>query len=205
MTPTCTRLKARLDDRRRWFSDEWFFKWHFIGNDGPVTIDSFDGRGIHYGGIKFSSTARDVYWDAIVRGVRKEITEQFAWIDQEVRQYNRETALQAIDECAGQLVSFVRAIRNKAAKKDSILRGNGITFPPVDDAGNWDGTADIDIVSQAEALKSALPIMIIGPALIGPERERSGWWERSKGWHEPLGWLIAAGGVIVPAALYFLR
>jgi hypothetical protein len=116
MTPTASRLKARLDERRRWFVNEWFFKWHFIGKDGPVTIESFDGRGIHYGGIAFSGTARLVYWDAIVRGVRKEITEQFAWVDQEVRNYNRETALKAIDECAGQLASFVRAIRREAVR-----------------------------------------------------------------------------------------
>jgi len=51
MTPTASRLKARLEDRRLWFANEWFYKWHFIGNDGPVTIDSFDGREIRYGGI----------------------------------------------------------------------------------------------------------------------------------------------------------
>lgn len=128
MTPTASRLKVRLDDRRRWFANEWFFKWHFIGKDGPVSIDSFDGRGIHLGGIKFSGSAHDVYWDAIVRGVRKEVDEQ-------VRQYNYETAIKSIDECAGQLISFTRSIRRESVAKDRILRGNGIEFPPEDDAG----------------------------------------------------------------------
>ena len=131
MTPTASRLKARLDARRRWFQNEWFYKWHFIGKDGPVSIDSFDGRGIHFGGIAFSGSARDVYWDAIARGVRKEVTEQFAWVDHEVRGYNQETALKAIDECAGQLVSFVRVIRRIAVDKDRILRGDGRKFTPL--------------------------------------------------------------------------
>jgi hypothetical protein len=164
MTPTASRLKARLDERRRWFINEWFFKWHFIGKDGPVTIESFDGRGIHYSGIAFSGTARLVYWDTIVRGVQKEITEQFAWVDQEVRNYNCETALKAIDECAGQLASFVRAIRREAIKKDRILRGDGISQPTEDDAGWWDGTSDREILSQAEALKVALPVFVEQPS-----------------------------------------
>ena len=177
MTPTASRLKARLDERRRWFVNEWFFKWHFIGKDGPVTIDSFDGRGIHYGGIAFSGTARHVYWDAIVRGVRKEIVEQFAWVDQEVRNYNRETGLKAIDECAGQLASFVRVIRREAVKKDRILRGDGINHPTEDDGGWWDGTSDREIVSQAEALKSALPISVSSggvPPAHADDRRRVG-------------------------------
>ena len=155
MTPTCTRLKVRLDERRRWFANEWFFKWHFIGKDGPVSIDSFDGRGIHFGGIVFDGGVRQIYWEAVTRGVRKEITEQFAWIDSEVRKYTPETALRAIDECAGQLISFARVIRRKAIAKDRILRGNGQQFPTEDDAGQWDDTEPADIQKQADALKAA--------------------------------------------------
>lgn len=157
MTPTATRLNARLDARRRWFINEWFFKWHFIGKDGPVSIDSFDGRGIHLGGIAFCGSVRMTYWDTLVLGVRQEIDTQFAWIDEEVRKYNRATALQSIDECAGQLISFVRSIRRHAVKKDRILRGDGINFPSENDAGHWDGTSEREIVALAEALKLALP------------------------------------------------
>lgn len=200
MTPTASRLKARLDERRCWFINEWFFKWHFIGKDGPVTIDSFDGRGIHYGGIAFSGTARHVYWDAIVRGVRKEIIEQFAWIDQEVRNYNRETGLKAIDECAGQLASFVRVIRREAVKKDRILRGDGINHPTENDAGWWDGTSDREIVSQAEALKSALPISVeqqqeVAPALTRRQRAAAVWHD-NQGWLGPLGLAFALAGLV---------
>lgn len=199
MTPTASRLKARLDERRRWFINEWFYKWHFIGKDGPVTIDSFDDRGIHYGGIAFSGTARHVYWDTIVRGVRKEITEQFAWVDQEVRNYNRETALKAIDECAGQLASFVRAIRREAVKKDRILRGDGINFPAEDDAGLWVGTSDQDIVSQAEALKSALPASVqqqqAPPSPLTRKQRAAAVWHDNQGWLGPLSFLVALAGL----------
>lgn len=139
MTPTASRLKARLDERRRWFANEWFCRWHFIGKDGPVTIDSFDGRGIHQGGVEFGGDVRELYWETLVRGVKKEITEQLAWVDREVRQYNSEAVLRAIDECAGQLMSFVRVIRRLAVAKDRLLRGNGQSFPPENDAGRWGG------------------------------------------------------------------
>ena len=157
MTPTATRLKARLDQRQRWFANEWFYKWHFIGDDGPVTIDSFDGCNIHHGGIQFSGGARDLYWETLVRGVEKEIVEQFAWVDKEVRNYNRATALCAIDECAGQLISFVHVIRRRGVAKDRILRGNGREFPKENDAGWWENVSDAEILKQAQALKEALP------------------------------------------------
>lgn len=201
MTPTASRLQARLDERRRWFANEWFFKWHFIGKDGPVTIESFDGKDIHYDGIAFSGTARIVYWDAVVRGVRREINEQFAWIDEEVRKYNRATALIAIDECAGQLISFVRSIRRQAVKKDRILRGNGINFPAEDDAGMWGGTTESEIVAQAEALKKALPEepqtdQSEESALPVTFSERAlSQWNQNQWWLGPLGILAGLAGV----------
>jgi hypothetical protein len=202
MTPTASRLKARLDERRMWFINEWLFKWHFIGKDGPVTIDSFDGRGIHYGGIKFDGTARLVYWDTIVRGVRKEITEQFAWVDQEVRNYNRETSLKAIDECAGLLAAFVRSIRREAVAKDCILRGDGINFPPENDAGRWEGTSDKEIASFGEALKAALPHqsdpLPTNPSVAATTvRQRASvYWHDNQWWLGPLGLAIGLAGLL---------
>jgi hypothetical protein len=202
MTPTASRLKARLDERRRWFQNEWFYKWHFIGKDGPVSIDSFDGRGIHFGGIAFSGSARDVYWDAIARGVRKEITEQFAWVDQEVRGYKQETALKAIDECAGQLVSFVRVIRRIAVDKDRILRGDGRKFPSNDDAGWWEGTTDGEIGSQAEALKASLPLFTGSteqatlPVENTRRRRATTIWNENQWWLGPTGWVFGLIGLV---------
>ncbi len=82
------------------------------------------------GGIAFWGSARDVFWDAITRGVRKEVLEQFRWVDDQVRRYNRKTALDFIDEAAGLLIIFARGVRRDAMAKDRILRGDGIDFPP---------------------------------------------------------------------------
>ena len=202
MTPTASRLKARLDERRRWFINEWFFKWHFIGKDGPVTIESFDGRDIQYGGIGFSGTPRLVYWDTIVRGVRKEIDEQLVWIDEEVRKYNRATALQSIDECAGELISFVNSIRRYAVQKDRILRGDGIRFPPEEDAGYWHGTSEREIVAQAEALKAAIPdegthtLHGAKPLPVTFRERASEYWDDNRWWLGPLGLVIGAAGLV---------
>lgn len=203
MTPTASRLKARLEERRLWFANEWFYKWHFIGNDGPVTIDSFDGREIRYGGIAFSGTTRDIYWDAIVRGVRKEINEQFIWIDAEVRRYKREVAVVAIDECAGLLASFVRSIRRQAVAKDRILRGNGVSFPPENDAGLWDGTSDREIVALADALKGALPDDAAPPPTGEPDvpvtftEQALTLWNGHQWWIGPLGLLLGIAGLVL--------
>ncbi|MBV9840760.1 MAG: hypothetical protein JOY99_04350 [Sphingomonadaceae bacterium] len=197
MTPTAERLQARLDDRYRWFRNEWFFKWHYIGRDGPVSIDTFDGRSAHYGGIAFSGTARQVYWDAVVRGLRKEITDQLAWVDAEVRNYNPATAVRAIDECAGQIISFVRLIRRDAVEKDRILRSNGTEFPPENDAGRWEDTDGSDIQARANALKAALPFAVRPSGF----RERSlAFWNANQGWLQILAIASAIIGIVAIVA-----
>lgn len=76
MTPPAVQLQFHLDQRYRWFLS-WLFKWHHIGR-GPIEIDMFDGRSAHLGGICFDGSARLTYWDAVVRGVRKEVVERLA-------------------------------------------------------------------------------------------------------------------------------
>ncbi len=156
MTPTATQLKLRLDQRRLWFDNEWFFKWHHIGGQYTVEIDTFDGRMAKYAGLRFAGSPRRVYWDAVARGVRKEVVEQFAWIEDRVRVYPRAPAEEAVDECARLLTAFVQSVRRGAVKKDRILRGDGLTFPPEEDAGVWIDVSPGDIVRQAMALKAAL-------------------------------------------------
>ena len=112
MTPTATQLKLRLDQRL--LHNEWFFKWHHIGRERVVEIDMFDGRYARYGGIKFSGSACDVYWNAIARGIRKEVVEQFAWIEERVRSYARAPAEAAINECANLLTDFAQSVRRAA-------------------------------------------------------------------------------------------
>ena len=156
MTLTAAQLKFRLDQRLRWFHNEWFFKWHHIGRERIVEIDMFDGRYARYGGIKFSGSACDVYWDAIARGLRKEIVEQFAWIEERVGVYARAPAETAINECANLLTEFANSVRRAAVEKDRILRGDGINFPLERDRGIWVDSSPGEIALQAEALKLAL-------------------------------------------------
>ena len=156
MTPTATRLQQRLQDRRDWFQNEWFFKWHQIGGDRPVQIDRFNGGHAHYSGIKFAGSARDIYWQAVVYGMRKEIIEQLKWVEESVKGYHQAAGDRAIDECAGLLTSFIQVIRREAIEKDCILRGNGVDIPFEQDFGRWNEISDEKINDQAKALKSSL-------------------------------------------------
>jgi hypothetical protein len=156
MTPTATQLKFRLDQRHRWFDNEWLFKWHHIGGQRAVEIDTFDGRQARYAGIKFAGSPRAVFWDALARGLRKEVIEQFAWIEERIRVYARAQAEAAIDECADLLAAFVQSVRQAAVRTDRILRGDGLNFPPEQDAGSWGAVSPGDIPHQAMALKAAL-------------------------------------------------
>jgi len=156
MTPTAARLQQRLNDRRAWFQNEWFFKWHHIGDDKIVEIDQFNGRQARYSGIRFWGSPRDIYWQSIAQGLRKEIIDQFGWVEEAIKGYDRNVAIQAIDECAELLIGFARGIRREAVAKDRILRGDGINFPAEQDLGRWDGTNDQEVHGQAGALKAAL-------------------------------------------------
>jgi hypothetical protein len=156
MTPTATRLQQRLNDRRAWFQNEWFFKWHHIGGDKTVEIDQFNGRQTGYSGIAFWGSPRDIYWQSIAQGLRKELVDQFGWVEEAIKGYDRSVAIRAIDECAGLLIGFARYIRREAVAKDRILRGNGIDIPAEQDLGRWDGTSDHEVYDQSNALKTAL-------------------------------------------------
>ena len=171
MTPTATQLKFRLDQPLRWFHNEWFFKWHHIGGQRVVEIDMFDGRQARYAGIKFTGSSCAVFWDAVARGVRKEVVEQFAWIEERVRVYARAQAEAAIDECANLLSEFVLSVRHAAVQTDRILRGDGLNFPPEQHAGVWADVSPGDIDLQAEALKTALfPLGVSSPAAPTTEK-----------------------------------
>src|SRR5258706_12656096 len=77
LTPVGARLQMALDAEYLRMQNEWFFKWHHIGADSVVEIDGFDGSMIRYGGIKFSGTARDVYWSTIQRYARQKVGQLF--------------------------------------------------------------------------------------------------------------------------------
>jgi class 3 adenylate cyclase len=178
MTPIASQLKLRLDDRRSWFANEWFFKWHHIGGRQIVEIDLFDGRKARYGGIRFEGSPHDVYWDAIARGARKEVIEQFDWVESRIGRHDRSVVEAAIEECAQLLIDFIASLRHAAVEKDRILRGNGIEFPTRREAGVWPGTSEAEITQLAADLKKSLfPGLLVTPVSSAqvaiPERRLS--------------------------------
>lgn len=146
-------MQIALDVEYLRLQNEWFFKWHHIGRDSIVEIDGFDGRMIRYGGIKFSGTARDVYWSTIQRYARNKVGELFEKLEADLEKYPLEIRSKALDEAQSMICAFLGRVRKSAVDKDRVLRGNGIEFPPEQDVGTWIGARPVDITSRTATLR----------------------------------------------------
>jgi hypothetical protein len=153
LTPIGARLQMALDAEHLRMQNEWFFKWHHIGGDSVVEMEGFDGRMIRYGGIEFSGTARDVYWSTIQRYARQKVGQLFDEFEFELQKYPLEIRSNALTEALSLIRVFIGQIRKAAVDKDRILRGNGFTFPPQQDLGNWAGAQPFDIESRIATLR----------------------------------------------------
>jgi hypothetical protein len=152
MTPIGSRLFDSLNDEYLRMQNEWFFKWHHIGGQRAVEIDSFRGKPIVYGGIKFSGSARLVYWDTIQHYLRNKIGLIFNNLEEELTKYPLEIRAEALNEARWIVGQFAEKMRKAAIDKDRILRGNGVKFPP-GDTGQWRGWHSGDIEARVEALR----------------------------------------------------
>lgn len=130
----------------------WFFRWHFIGRDGPVEIESFRGRPIIYGGITYSGTAVDVYWETISHYAKIKVSEFFDLVESELTRHPRHVRGRAINEAKGLINMFVSSIRRRAIDKDRILRGDGVNFPDSNDKGRWEGSSCAVIDARVKGL-----------------------------------------------------
>ncbi len=132
--------------------NEWFFKWHHIGRDRPVEIESFRGKPIVYGGIAFGGSAHKVYWDTIQFYLRKKVSSLFDALEDELHRYTVETRRASIIEAETLISGFAGRIRKAAVDKDRILRGDGHTFPEPHDFGRWEGSSRADVERRAKSL-----------------------------------------------------
>jgi hypothetical protein len=157
MTPFGLRLQLALDQERQRMANEWFFKWHFIGRDGPVDIDGFDGRKIHYGGIQFGGSARLVYWSTLARYLKLKVGDIFDKLEIELKEYPFAQAKLAITETRDTITSFVQAITRDAIEKDRVLRGNGFEKATADPSQSGSLLLAVtDAHHRSEALKAFL-------------------------------------------------
>ena len=133
--------------------NEWFFKWHSIGTEHGVEIDSFNGKPICYGGIRFSGTAQRVYWDAIQRYLQKKVGSIFDELEGELSKYTLDIRSKALSEARQIVGQFAAKIRKVTTQKDRVLRGSGIEFPPERDLGHWHGCQLADIEARVSGLR----------------------------------------------------
>lgn len=151
-TVIAQRLELAIQQELTRMENEWFFKWHFIGEDGPVEIDSFRGRPIHYGGIVYSGSAVDVYWDTISHYRKIKVSEFFDKVEVDLPKHPKHVREQAIKEAGGLIKMFASSIQRRAVKRDRILRGDGINFPKPRDGGHWEGSSQSVIDTRVEGL-----------------------------------------------------
>lgn len=153
LTPIGSRLAASLADEYLRMQNEWFFKWHLIGGDRAVEIDSFRGKPICYAGIRFSGSAHNVYWDTIQLYLRKKLVSIFNDLEEELKSYSLEIKDKSLAEAKWIVTGFATKIRKAAVEKDRILRGNGIQFPTQHDFGQWPECRPEDIEARLEGLR----------------------------------------------------
>lgn len=153
LTPIGSRLQISLDAEQLRMANEWFFKWHRIGRNTPVEIESFDGRNISLGGTVFWGSVRNVYWDTIQRYLRQKIGLICDDLETELRKYPVSIRMKALDESLGIVRQFAAKIRRAAMEKDRILRGNGTEFPEAKDIGSWVGSRTEDIEKRISTLR----------------------------------------------------
>lgn len=153
LTPIASRLLLSLDAERLHMANQWFFKWHQIGRDGPVEIESFSGSKISLGGIRFSGSARDVYWDTIQRYLRQKVESTFNDLETELQRYPIAIRLKALAEASSIVKQFATHIRHAATEKDRVLRGTGTEFPDARDIGTWIGSRSDDIDKRVDTLR----------------------------------------------------
>ncbi|WP_162652132.1 hypothetical protein [Lentilitoribacter sp. Alg239-R112] len=124
----------------------WFFKWHFIGENRVTEIESFRGAPIRYGGIGYSGTTEDIYWETISHYRKLKVADFFNSIEKNLSKYKKPERKQAITEAVSIIKMFAKGIRKRAVEKNRILRGDGIKFPKPYDRGRWgeSGSATID-------------------------------------------------------------
>ncbi len=132
--------------------NEWFFKWHFIGSDGPIEIDAFDGRTLRYSFVEFGGTTQLVYWETIERYMRQKLAAIFDGLEEELLRYPIGVRKVSIVQVVPVIRSFADAIRRETVEKDRILRGNGMEFPKPYDRGKWVGARAGEIERRAAML-----------------------------------------------------
>ena len=146
------KLELAVEQELTRMNNEWFFKWHFIGKDGPVEIESFRGKPICCGGIEFWGSAESVYWDTISRYRKIKVSEFFNNVEQQLPTYSKHVRQRAISEAENLIKMFSASIRRTAVEKDRILRGDGSKFPKPHDLGRWEGSGSATISTRAQGL-----------------------------------------------------
>jgi hypothetical protein len=120
--PFVFSLDQRLSEELRHFKNNWFFKWHFIGENRETRIDAFDGSEIVYGGLTFDGSPRLVYWEALARYAAKEEARTFADIENELRSRGSSATPDLVSQAAAALEAHLRAVADYAVVRDRILR-----------------------------------------------------------------------------------
>lgn len=138
MTPFELSLENELNLEVPRFANEWLFKWHGMTYEGGKTdVDAYDGRRIHYAGIKYGHQQQQVFWGAVARYLNQKTHETFKRWDVETQTYqacSRVASIDGVERCLGRLVG---RIISRSIDTDRALRGGGTpeSVTPFDGTG----------------------------------------------------------------------
>lgn len=131
--------------------------WVFFNAGPPLTVTNCRGRRVHYSGIEFEGSPREVFWHGFFEPcITDVIVEQIGRTIDDCKDHP-ELAEAALDEIADLLHLFVEKVYQRMAEIDQRIRGKG--FPdrvqrkPVD---REISTMNADVDRRIEAAKKLL-------------------------------------------------
>jgi len=114
----------------KFINDEWeklnrnqIIPWSFLTSKGGLSCKDFYGREIHYGGVKFEGSPREVFWNGYIEPFLEDITYRAIDFTINICKDKEEKIQEPLLETDRQLKSLVRKTYASMADVDRRLRG----------------------------------------------------------------------------------
>jgi hypothetical protein len=170
-TPFYPKRQLSINDAYNRLERELFGPWSLFNSGKPIKVANCEGRQVHYSGVGFSGSPRDIFWIFFDPDIRKVITDH---IEQTVKDCEGlpDTLESALNETRELLSDFIRRTYKRLADIDQRLRGKG--FPNSVAPQNVEGRIQLMQKMLDEHVEAAIQHAALkqwGSVLLEPEQK----------------------------------